>query len=53
MIEVCDRSAEGRGGGGNEQMTIYSSQIHVYSLNDIMYKEYHNYPFVATAGCFV
>jgi len=41
MAEVCDWSMEG---GGNEQIAIYFSQIHLYSLNDIMYSEYHDYP---------
>jgi len=49
MAEVCDWSA----GGGNKQITIYFSQIHVYSLNDIVYNEYHDYPLVAIAKCFV
>jgi len=46
-------------GGGNEQIAIYFSQIHVYFLNDIMYKyyilynEYHDYPSIAAAECFV
>jgi len=31
MAEVCDWSMEGRG-GANEQITIYFSQTHVYSL---------------------
>jgi len=53
MAEVCGWSAE-EGGGGNEQITIYFSQIHVYSLNDIIYyNEYHDYPVVTTAECFV
>jgi len=42
--------------GGNVQITIYFSQVNVglYSLNDIMYNEYHDYPLiVATAECFV
>jgi len=51
MAEVCDWNAEG---GRNEQITTFFSQImHVYSLNDIMYNEYHDYPLVATAECFV
>jgi len=37
MAEVCDWKVEGGGRGGNEQITIYFSQIHVYFLNDIMY----------------
>jgi len=40
-------------GEGNKQITISFSQIHVYSLNDIMYNEYHDYPLVVTAECFV
>jgi len=43
MAEVCDWSTEGEE-GGNVQIRIYFSQIHVYSLNDIMYNEYcHDY----------
>jgi len=41
-----------QGGGGNEQITFYFSQIHVYSLIDIMYNEHHDCPLV-TAECFV
>jgi len=38
-------NAEKEGGGRNEQIPIYFSQIHVYySLNDIMHNEYHDYP---------
>jgi len=51
VAEFFGWSAEG--GGGNEQIAIYFSQIHVYSLIDIMYNEYHDYPLVATAECFV
>jgi len=42
-------------GRGNEQITIYFSQIilFVYSLNYIMYDEYHDYLLVAAAECFV
>jgi len=40
-------------GGANEQITIYFSQINVYSLNNIMYNEYHDYLLVATAECCV
>jgi len=43
----------GRGGGGNEQITIYFSQIHVYSPNGVIYNEYYDYVLVATAECFV
>jgi len=43
----------GGGGGGNEKIAIYFSQTYVHSLNDIMYNEYHDYPLVATAACFV
>jgi len=39
--------------GGNEQIKIYFSQIHIYSLNDIMYNEYHEYPLIAAAEYFV
>jgi len=52
VAEVCSWSAEGEV-GGNEQIRIYFSQIHVYSLNGIMYNGYHDYPFVAIAECFV
>jgi len=40
-------------GGGNEQITIYFSKMHVYSLNDIICNEYHGYSLVATTECFV
>jgi len=42
-----------RGEQLNEQITIYLSQIHVYTLNGVIYNEYHDYPLVATAECFV
>jgi len=42
-----------RKGGGNEQITIYFSQVYVYPLNVIMYNKDHDYPLVATAECFV
>jgi len=51
VAEVCGWNSEG--GGGNVQIPIYISQIHVYSLNDIMYNKYHDYPLVATVECFV
>jgi len=41
-----------RKGGGNEQITIYFSQIRVYSLNDLMCNEYNDYSLVATTECF-
>jgi len=52
MASVCGWSMEGRG-GGNEQNAIYFIQIHVYSLNYIIYNEYHDYLLVATAEWFV
>jgi len=52
VAEVCDWSAEERG-GGNEQIPDYFSQMHVCSLNNIMHNEYHEYPLVATTECFV
>jgi len=52
MAAVCCWSTEG-GGGGNEQDAIYFSQIHVYSLNDLIYNEHHDYPLVVIAECFV
>jgi len=52
MAEVCDWSTEGRG-GANQQITIYFSQMHVYSLDGVIYKDYHDYLLVATAECFV
>jgi len=52
MTEVCDWNSEGEE-RGNKQITIFFSQIHVYSLNDVMYNEYHDYPLVAIAECSV
>jgi len=48
VAEACSWSMEVLG-EGNEQIIIYFNQIHVYSLNDIIHNEYHDYPLVATA----
>jgi len=50
VVEICEWSAEG---GGNEQITIHFSTMCVYSLNDIIFNEYHDYSLVETTECFV